>query len=166
MTSEVLFRTFKCEWCLFALILMVWWSYYLIWTCSFFCLFLVYFIAATRTAVALIRRMASSYSHRADEKQKGLCQHYFYFAETKRTRSPGCYSYAFLCRCRNREQKRAIHWHRGLKDIWSCGGAGSLCWLPGCYLHDSKQAKCCHSSILYVLLLSNASGVRRILFVS
>lgn len=131
-----------------------------------FVFFLHVFIAATRIALALFGWMASSYSHRADEKQKGLCQHYFYFAEAKRTRSPGCYSYSFLCHCRNWEHKRAIHWHRGLENIWSCREAGSLCWLPGCYLHDSKQAKCCHSSILYVLLLSDASGVRKILFVN
>lgn len=126
-----------------------------------FCLFLRVFIAAAGTAVAFSRWMARSYSHRADEKQKGLSQHYFYFTEAKRTRSPGCYSYAFLCHCRNWGQRRAILWCWRVENIRCYREAGSLCWLPGCYLHDSKQAKCCHSSLLYVLLLSDASGVRR-----
>lgn len=127
-----------------------------------FCLFFHVFIAAVGTALAFFRWMACSYSHGADEKQKGFCQHYFYFTEAKRTRSSGCWcSYAFLCCCRSRGQKRAIHGCWRVENVRCCWEAGSLCWLPGCYLHDSKQAKCCHSSLLYVLLLSDASGVRR-----
>lgn len=127
-----------------------------------FCLFLYVFIAAAGTALAFSRWMACSYSYRADEKQKRLCQHYFYFTEAKRTRSPGCYSYTVLCCCRNRRQKRAVCSCWRVKNIWCRGEAGGLCWLPGCYLHDSKQAKCCHSSLLYVLFLSDASGVSRV----
>lgn len=126
-----------------------------------FCLFFHVFIAAAGTALAFSGWMARSDSYRADEKQKGLCQHYFYFIEAKRTRSPRCYFCTFFCHCRSWGKERAVHWCCWVKNIWCCWEAGSLCWLSGCYLHDSKQAKCCYSGLLYVLLLSDASGVRR-----
>lgn len=118
-----------------------------------------FFFLAFGIALALVRWMVSFNSHRINEKQEGLNGYHFHLTETKRP-GCGCRFRLTIWAFRTRELWKPVHGRRGVHGRCACRESGSQCRWSGCCCYDSQQAECCHSSLLHVLFLSDASRVR------